>query len=103
MLPEFEPVTENWSRKSRHQNNEGWVSAWIKRDGQPGAACEDSEKAESRQDVRTAKAKPANELRADQRKEIAGYGVCVIAVNFEEWFDVREAFAADDRQRNIER
>ena len=41
--------------------------------------------------------------RALIREKDSGYGVCVIVVNLEERFDLREAFSGDDWQRNIER
>src|SRR5262249_40550079 len=68
-----------------------------------GAAEQDSEKSRCRQDVRSAQPKPLDGPGAEERKQIRGYRVGVIAVNFEERFDVGKTFLADDRQRKVER
>jgi hypothetical protein len=103
VFPKLEAVKQKWGREGCNRDNERRISPGVQREGEPGAPDQDPEKPDRRKDVRSAQAKPANEARADEWKKVSGYGVCVIVVNLEERFEVREALPADDWQRNIER
>ena len=102
MFPELEPVKKEWRCERGNQNDENGISPVVQCDREPRAADEDSEKSERWQDICAAQAKPANEARADERKEVSGDRVCVILVNLEERFDVGKACTTDDRERNVE-
>jgi hypothetical protein len=72
-------------------------------DREPAAAGQDPEKTRGRQQEGAAQPQPADERRADERKQVSRYRVRVVVVNLEERFDIRQAFTTDDGKRNVER
>jgi hypothetical protein len=103
VFPKLEAVKQKRGRDGCDQDNERGISAGVQRQCEPCAPDQDPEKPDRRKDVGSSHAKPANEARADEWKKVSGDGVCVIVVNLEERFHVRETFPSDDWQRNIER